>query len=149
MTTTPRRRTPGRGGGRPVWRVLVITADPIFRQLCVPTLEQAGFVVFLVDSGITAVAAARDRPPDAIIMDFLLPDVPWRVALCWLRSNPALRATPVALLTTNDAGAADGMEGHMLLHLPRPASAETILHGMALLQAQAVRPARAHLSGCH
>jgi DNA-binding response OmpR family regulator len=82
-------------------RALVVEADPATRQLSREILEGAGFLVDAVDSGIAAVIAAREGLPDLILIDLQLPDVPGREAVGWLRSNPALRSTPIIVLTTN------------------------------------------------
>src|SRR5471030_695468 len=88
-------------------RALVVEAEPITLRLCRDVPESSGFVVDAVDSGIAAVVAAREALPDLIVMDLQLRDVPGREAISWLRSNPALRSTPIIVLTTNaedDAG---------------------------------------------
>jgi two-component system, chemotaxis family, chemotaxis protein CheY len=82
-------------------RALVVEADPGTLRLCRDALESSGFVVDAVDSGIAAVVVARKRFPDLIFMDLQLRDVPGREAIGWLRSNPALRSTPIIILTTN------------------------------------------------
>ena len=82
-------------------RALVVEAEPETLRLCRDVLEGAGFVVDVVDSGIAAVVAAREERPDLILVDLQLRDVPGREAIGWLRSNPALRSTPIIVLTTN------------------------------------------------
>ena len=82
-------------------RALVVEADPVTLQLCRDVLESSGFVVDAVDSGIGAVVAAREGLPDLILMDLQLRDVPGGEAIGWLRSNPALRSTPIVVLTAN------------------------------------------------
>jgi two-component system cell cycle response regulator DivK len=82
-------------------RALVVEADPVTLRLCRNVLESSGFVVDAVDSGIAAVVAARQGRPDLILMDLQLRDVPGGEAIGWLRSNPALQATPIILITSN------------------------------------------------
>jgi two-component system, OmpR family, response regulator len=82
-------------------RALVAEAEPEALQLCRDVLEKSGFVVDAVDSGIAAVIAARDQCPDLIFVDLQLRDVPGREAITWLRSNPALRSTPIIVLMMN------------------------------------------------
>jgi len=84
-------------------RALVVEADPATRQVCRDVLESSGFVVDTMDSGIAAVVAAREEHPDLILIDLQLRDVPGREAIGWLRTNPALRSTPIIVLTA-DAG---------------------------------------------
>jgi two-component system alkaline phosphatase synthesis response regulator PhoP len=80
---------------------LVVDAEPATLRLCREVLEGMGFVVDAADSGIAAVIAARKRLPHLILMNVQLRDVPGREAVGWLRSNPALRSTPIIILTMN------------------------------------------------
>jgi len=86
---------------RPLWRALVVGADPVTLRFCRDALKSSGFAVDAVDSGIAAVVAAREDLPDLIFVDVQLRDVPGREAIRWLRSNPALQSTPIIVLTTN------------------------------------------------
>jgi CheY-like chemotaxis protein len=82
-------------------RALVVESDPVTLRLCRDVLESSGFVVDAVDSGIAAVVAARKGRPDLILMDLQLRDVPGGETIAWLRSNPALRSTPIIVITAN------------------------------------------------
>lgn len=107
-------------------RVLVVESEPATLQLCRTVLEGSGFVVDAVDSGIAAVVAAREKCPDLILMDMQLRDVPGREAISWLRSNPALRSTPIIILTDyadDEAGLAATLPG---ASLRKPLSPTTI-----------------------
>lgn len=50
--------------GLPARRALVVGADSATLQLCRDALESSGFAAHAVDSGIAAVVAARESPPD-------------------------------------------------------------------------------------
>ncbi len=82
-------------------RALVVEADPGTRKVCQGVLDSYGMVADMVESGVAAVSRARRKPPDVIIMDLQLRDSPGLEVIQWLRSNPALRSTPVIVLTTN------------------------------------------------
>jgi CheY-like chemotaxis protein len=92
---------PTASSGLPPRRALVVGADATTLQLCRDALENSGFAADAVDSGIAAVVAARESPPDLVLVDVQLRDVPGREAIGWLRSNPALQSTPIVALTTN------------------------------------------------
>ena len=100
----------------PARRALVVGADSATLQLCRDALENSGFAVDAVDSGIAAVVAARESPPDLVLMDVQLRDVPGREAIVWLRSNPALQSTPIIVLATN---AEDDVVPTFPGHMPR------------------------------
>ena len=106
----------------PVRRALVVEADPATQQVCRAALESSGFIVGMVDSGIGAVVAAREELPDLILIDLQLRDVPGREAIGWLRSNPALRSTPIIVLTANAGDDAELAEARPDASVRRPVS---------------------------
>lgn len=81
-------------------RALVVAADTATHRVCRAALETSGLAVDGVDSGMAALMAAREARPDLIVIDQQLRDVSGQEAIGWLRSNPALRATPIIALTT-------------------------------------------------
>lgn len=103
-------------------RALVVEEDSAIMCLCRDVLENSGFVVDVVDSGIAAVVAARERLPDLILMDSQLRDVASREAIGWLRANPALRSTPIIVLTANADDDADLAAARPGLSLRKPLS---------------------------
>jgi CheY-like chemotaxis protein len=107
-------------------RALVVEADPVTLRLCRDVLESSGFVVDAVDSGIGAVVAAREGLPDLIFLDLQLRDVPGGEAIGWLRSNPALRSTPIIVLTANAGDDADLVAARPGASLRKPLSPATI-----------------------
>jgi CheY-like chemotaxis protein len=113
--------------------VLVAETDPETCRLCRMVLEDSGFSVDIVESGIAAVIAARERQPECIILDVQLPDVPGLVAIDWLRSNPALRNTPIILLTSQHVEHADTAAIQPLTALRKPISAGSIRQILATI----------------
>jgi CheY-like chemotaxis protein len=107
-------------------RALVVEADPVTLRLCRDVLESSGFVVDAVDSGIAAVVAAREGRPDLILMDLQLRDVPGGEAIGWLRSNPALRSTPIIVLTANPGDEAELVAAQPGASLRKPLSPAAI-----------------------
>ena len=108
-------------------------ADPEICRLCQAVLEDSGFTVDIVQSGIAAVIAARDRHPECIILDVQLADVPGLVAIDWLRSNPALRNTPIILLTNHQFDHAGSAAIQPLTALRKPISAGSIRQILATI----------------
>jgi len=109
MMTAPPRRSQR--------RALVVEAEPATLRQCRDVLESCGFLVDAVDTGLAALVAARAGLPDLILLDLQLRDVPGREAIEWLRSNPALRSTPIIVLNTSaddEANLAGILPGAML-----------------------------------
>jgi two-component system, cell cycle response regulator DivK len=124
--TKAEQPSPRTSGDRLPRRALVVEPEPATLRLCRDVLESFGFVVDAVDSGIAAVMAARKELPDLILMDLQLRDVPGREAILWLRSNPALCATPIIVLANNAESAADLPETGPGASLRKPVSSATV-----------------------
>jgi two-component system KDP operon response regulator KdpE len=76
--------------------VLVIDDEKQIRRLLRFTLEDAGYAVREADTGHSGLVAAAHRPPDAIILDLGLPDLPGVDVLKRLREWSPL---PVLILS--------------------------------------------------
>src|ERR1700730_10195794 len=112
--------------GLPARRALVVGADSETLQLCRDALESSGLVADAVDSGIAAVVAARASPPDLVLVDVQLRDVPGCEAIGWLRSNPSLQSTPIIVLTTNGEDDVVSAFARPYASLPKPVSPAAI-----------------------
>ena len=95
-TAKPAVATTSRSGS--TRRALFVGADRATVGLGRKGLESLGFVVDAAESGIAALVTAREWLPDLIFMDRQLRDVAAREAIGWLRTNPALRSTPIIVL---------------------------------------------------
>jgi DNA-binding response OmpR family regulator len=80
-------------------RVLVIEDDDALRAAIVRCLVRAGFAVTAVATGTDAVEAARAAPPDACVIDVLLPDAGGLGIAMELRRELRGEATPVVFMT--------------------------------------------------
>ena len=67
-------RAVSRGGLRVSTRVLVVDDEPQFLRALVTNLRGAGYEVETAATAAEALAAAGLHPPDAVILDLLLPD---------------------------------------------------------------------------
>ena len=86
---------PQKNDSDPGRNALVVEADKGTRDICRAVLETLGFSVNAVDSGVTALAAARDSKPDIVLFDLQLRDARGTELLRWIRSNPGLRDVPM------------------------------------------------------
>jgi len=83
-------------------RILVIEDDPGAVRLLRTYLEDEGYEVDVATSGELGIAAAHARPPDAIILDVLLPGIDGWEVLRRLKGDPDLRDRPVVVATVVD-----------------------------------------------
>ena len=77
---------------------------------------------FLVADGPSALAAARDLRPDAIVTDVMMPGIDGFEFVAALRADPALAATPVLMLSARAGAEAvdEGFAGGADDYLPKP-----------------------------
>ena len=81
-------------------RVLVVDDDPKILSLLRRGLSFAGYVVDAAAAGEAALAAARDRPPDIVVLDVMLPGVDGLEVCRRLRVGDA--SLPILMLTAKD-----------------------------------------------
>jgi two-component system phosphate regulon response regulator PhoB len=80
-------------------RILVVEDEPDLLALVRINLEQAGFEVETAENGNDALAALRRAPPDLMILDLMLPDVPGTEICRRVRGSAELSELPVIMLT--------------------------------------------------
>src|SRR5689334_6568566 len=84
-----RGESQGAGIGGPVSTILLVEDDPDIRELVAYKLTRGGFDVIEAADGPAALHAARERPPDAVILDIRLPRLSGIEVCRELRAAPA------------------------------------------------------------
>jgi len=79
--------------------ILVIEDEPDLRDVLDFNLRQAGHEVQLAGRAGEGLKAAKQRLPDLVILDLMLPDRPGTDVCRELRGDPATRAIPIMMLT--------------------------------------------------
>jgi PAS domain S-box-containing protein len=92
-----RRAGDGRAAFKP--RVLIIEPHDDTRMLYVMLLEEAGYAVYAVASGVDAVSIAQQRLPDLVILEIAVPRVDGLGILQGIRQNPATADIPAVVVT--------------------------------------------------
>ncbi len=64
-----------RGGTPPRPRVLVVEDEPAIARVVAGYLEREGFEVAVAGEGHAALDLARDREPDVVVLDLMLPGI--------------------------------------------------------------------------
>ena len=80
-------------------RVLVVDDEPDLLELVRFNLVQAGFAVDTAETGEEGLSKARRNPPDLLVLDLMLPDLPGTEVCRRLRGEERLSDTPVLMLT--------------------------------------------------
>lgn len=80
-------------------RVLVVEDEPPVQELINYTLRQAGMEVVAVTNVGDALAALREELPDAVLIDWMLPDRPGLTLARELRESPRTADLPLIMVT--------------------------------------------------
>lgn len=79
--------------------VLIIDDDRDISTVCRLFLARAGFVVHEAGTGWAGIERARETTPDAIVLDYMLPDIDGIGVLGELKANATTSDIPVLMLT--------------------------------------------------
>ncbi|MBX3130396.1 MAG: response regulator transcription factor [Polyangiaceae bacterium] len=82
--------------------ILVIEDESDIQEVLEYNLKQAGHDVTTVASGQEGLRLARDRSPDLVLLDLMLPDVSGTDVCRALKEDSRTRAMPVVILTARD-----------------------------------------------
>jgi len=89
-----------RTDGSPI-TILVVDDEAVLAEMVSMALRYEGWTITTAGDGASALSAAREARPDAVVLDVMLPDMSGLEVLAKLREhNPGL---PVLLLTAKDA----------------------------------------------
>jgi two-component system OmpR family response regulator len=89
-----------RADGSPI-HVLVVDDEPVLAELMTIALRYEGWTVETAGDGAAAIASARTKPPDVVVLDVMLPDMSGLDVLRKLRQQ--IPGLPLLLLTAKDA----------------------------------------------
>ena len=80
-------------------RILVVDDEEDLLELVRYTLTKQGYTVTCVGSGEEAVREARQQPPDAMVLDLMLPGIDGLEVCRRLRAEAKTRDIPIIMLT--------------------------------------------------
>ncbi|HXY04450.1 MAG TPA: response regulator [Terriglobales bacterium] len=80
--------------------VLIVDDSRFFRTATERTLTRAGYGVVTAGDGEEALRAAREKVPNLILLDMLLPKLDGASVLRRLKADPSTKKIPVLVLTS-------------------------------------------------
>jgi CheY-like chemotaxis protein len=86
-------------------RILIVDDDDAIREVAQASLELVGgWQVDCASSGVDALTIATQNPPDAILLDVMMPAMDGPTTFGHLQADPRTRSIPVVLLTAKVLG---------------------------------------------
>jgi DNA-binding response OmpR family regulator len=121
--------------------LLVVEDDHDISDLIVRYLQKAGHTVEAVTSGSAVLPRVRAMPPDAIVLDLMLPGMDGLLVCQALRADPATAAIPVIMLTARgeEADRIRGLELGADDYVTKPFSPKELTARVAALLRRAQR----------
>jgi two-component system phosphate regulon response regulator PhoB len=83
--------------------ILIVEDEADLQQVLAYNLRQAGHDVLTASSGEAALAIIRQRPPDLVVLDLMLPGMTGIEVCRVIKSDPTLRQVAVLILTAKGA----------------------------------------------
>ncbi len=120
-------------------RILVIEDSDAIRQMIETLVSARGHEVEGVENGVKGVEAAIARPPDAILLDLMLPDSFDGVEVCRrLREAEETRAVPIIVISalTDATSNQRALEAGATAFYTKPFSATALLKEIESLPAR-------------
>jgi PAS domain S-box-containing protein len=110
-------------------RVLLADDNADMRDYVRRLLQADGYVVDAVANGAAALALARQRPPDLVLADVMMPELDGFGLLAALRADIELRAIPFLLLSARagDEARLEGLNAGADDYVTKPFSARELL----------------------
>ena len=105
-------------------RVLLVEDDRFLRRACEASLRQRGLAVTTAADGEEGLRLARSELPDLILLDAMMPGLSGFEVLRRLKSDPALRAVPVIMVTAkgHERDVLSGLRGGAVDYVVKPFS---------------------------
>ncbi len=121
--------------------ILVVDDEPALRELIRQMLEIGGYAVQEARDGEEALDMIDEEPPDAVILDVMMPEMDGITVCKTLRANQATVSLPIVMLSgkTQREAVAEGLAAGANKYLCKPASFEELMGSLEeVLSATAV-----------
>ncbi|MCL4720640.1 MAG: response regulator [Gammaproteobacteria bacterium] len=109
--------------------VLIADDSPTDQLILARILEKHGFETLVASDGAEAIALARERAPDVILMDIVMPGMNGFQATRQLVQNPATADIPIVIISTKtqEADRVWGLRQGAVRYLTKPVSDQDLV----------------------
>jgi two-component system alkaline phosphatase synthesis response regulator PhoP len=121
-------------------RILIVDDEPDFAAIVQGNLEKEGFEVDVAYNGVEGLEKVRSNPPDAIVLDVMMPEKDGYVVCKELKGDDKYCDIPIILLTAVASHVTstrythrEGMSTEADDYIAKPASAEEITKSLKRL----------------
>lgn len=110
-------------------KILIVEDEAEIQGLLAHYLRKEGFVPIVAADGESALATARKKKPELILLDIMLPKTDGLEVLRAIRSDPGLARTPVIMLTAKgeETDRVVGLELGADDYVPKPFSPREVM----------------------
>ena len=95
--------------------ILVVDDSPVMQKLTQKNLVNNGFTVYAAYNGEECLKEAKEKKPDIILMDVILPDSNGKNIVRRLKSDPGTAGIPIVFTTNTLSLEVD--DGHQLFNI--------------------------------
>jgi len=124
--------------------ILIVEDDPDILKLLAYNFRSGGYEVRTCETGMEAIKMVRERLPDLVLLDLMIPEVDGLEVCRGLKTNPATKHIPVIMLTAKgeEVDRIVGLELGADDYVVKPFSPrELMLRARAVLRRVAAEPA--------
>ena len=115
--------------------ILIVDDEPDVLTVLKKGLTGAGFDVLTADNGSDALRITRDRHPDIVILDVLMPDIPGGSVGLTLQEDPTTKDIPIIFLSCTFSDRGTHKEGPLFaghIRLAKPYDMDELLEAVKL-----------------
>ena len=110
-------------------KILVVDDEPDILEFVGYNLRQEGYAVLTANNGLTAIDIAKEKTPDLVIIDVMMPDMDGIVTCERMRAIPELSNTIITFLTarSEDYSQIAGLEAGADDYITKPIRPKVLL----------------------
>lgn len=109
--------------------VLIVDDDISIHKMLEPVLVTNGFTVCSAHTGEEGLAMTKEKKPDIIILDVILPGIKGREVCKTIKQDQAFKDTPILFLTSKDSpdDVQAEIEAGAIGHLTKPINPQYLI----------------------